>query len=150
MGGLEDDVRLNAQKAAQLLDGVLGGLCFELTRSLDVGHERQVDVEDVVLAQVARSWRMASRKGRPSMSPTVPPISTSVTSRSSLARLRMDDLVGDVRDDLHRAAEVVATALLGDDGIVDATRGVVVAGLSECPGSARSGPDPGPSRRRRR
>jgi hypothetical protein len=30
------------------------------------------------------------------------------------------DLVGDVRDDLDRAAEVVAAALLGDDGLVDA------------------------------
>jgi len=29
------------------------------------------------------------------------------------------DLVGDVRDDLHRRAEVVATALLRDHGVVD-------------------------------
>ena len=35
------------------------------------------------------------------------------------------DLVGDVRDDLDRAAEVVAAALLGDDRLVDAAGGDV-------------------------
>ena len=38
------------------------------------------------------------------------------------------DLVGDVRDDLHRRAEVVAAAFLGDDALVDAAgREVAVA-----------------------
>ena len=38
------------------------------------------------------------------------------------------DLVGDVRDHLHRLAEVVAPSLLGDDGRIDeAGRGVRVA-----------------------
>ena len=36
------------------------------------------------------------------------------------ARDPLLDLVGDVRDDLDRAAEVVAAALLGDDRLVDA------------------------------
>ena len=64
-----------------------------------------------------RTWRAASRKGSDSMSPTVPPISVMTTStRSGLAaghdpRL---DLVGDVRDDLHGVAEVLAAPLLGD------------------------------------
>ena len=35
------------------------------------------------------------------------------------------DLVGDVRDDLHRAAEVVAAALLADDRVVDRAGGDV-------------------------
>src|SRR6185295_1957979 len=35
------------------------------------------------------------------------------------------DLVGDMGDDLDRAAEVVTTALLGDHGLVDAARGHV-------------------------
>ena len=41
------------------------------------------------------------------------------------------DLVGDVRDDLHRAAQVVAAALLGDDGVVDAAGGDVAVALHE-------------------
>ena len=40
------------------------------------------------------NWRMASRKGCPSMSPTVPPISTRITSASlSSATRRMWDLI---------------------------------------------------------
>ena len=41
------------------------------------------------------------------------------------------DLVGDVRDDLHRAAEIVAAALLLDDGVVDAPGGDVGVALHE-------------------
>jgi hypothetical protein len=37
------------------------------------------------------------------------------------------DLVGDVRDDLHRGAEVVAAALLGDHALVDAAGREVAA-----------------------
>ena len=57
------------------------------------------------------------------MSPTVPPTSTMTTSGIAVAGDARDallDLVGDVRDDLDRAAEVVAAALLGDHGLVDA------------------------------
>jgi hypothetical protein len=48
------------------------------------------------------------------MSPTVPPISTMTTSWPSASADRRLDLVGDVRDDLHGLAEVVAAPLLLD------------------------------------
>ena len=77
-----------------------------------------------------RSWRIASRNGRLSMSPTVPPISTSAMSTS--LRDRADavlDLVGDVRNHLDGAAEIVAAPLLLNDRLVDlARRPVVVPG----------------------
>ena len=38
----------------------------------------------------------------------------------------MLDLVGDVRDDLDRGAQVVASAFLGDHGAVDLSRGEAV------------------------
>ena len=79
-----------------------------------------------------RNWRMASRNGRLSMSPTVPPISVITTSTSGIAGHPGDallDLVGDVRDDLHGAAEVVPVPLLADHLVVDrAGRDVGVAG----------------------
>ena len=65
------------------------------------------------------------------MSPTVPPTSVMTTSTSSAARRRDAalDLVGDVRDDLHGLAEVVAPALGGEHRRVDrAGGGVGVAG----------------------
>jgi hypothetical protein len=39
------------------------------------------------------------------------------------------DLVGDVRDDLHRLAQVVAAALLLEHALVDLAGGEVVAAL---------------------
>ena len=74
-----------------------------------------------------RTWRAASRKGSDSMSPTVPPISVMTTSTPVTAH-RADpvlDLVGDVRDDLHGVAEVVAAPLLGDHLGVDLAGGDV-------------------------
>jgi len=58
---------------------------------------------------------MASRKGSDSMSPTVPP--TLDDRHVGVARAALDvelDLVGDVRDDLHRAAEGNPVPLLLD------------------------------------
>ena len=40
------------------------------------------------------------------------------------------DLIGDVRDDLHRGPQVIASSLLGDDLTVDLARGDV-AGLGQ-------------------
>ena len=63
------------------------------------------------------------------MSPTVPPISVMIRSGASLgstpgdpaasARASGDQLIGDVRDDLDRLAEILTTALLVDDPLVD-------------------------------
>ena len=74
------------------------------------------------------NWRIASRNGSDSMSPTVPPISVMTTSTSLGLGDQPDallDLVGDVRDDLDGAAEVVAAALAPDDRVVDAAGGDV-------------------------
>ena len=76
---------------------------------------------------------MASRKGSDSMSPTVPPTSTMTTSWPSAAGADVRlDLVGDVRNHLHRLAEVLAAPLLLDDRVVDAAGGEVVEPASCC------------------
>ena len=74
------------------------------------------------------NWRIASRNGSDSMSPTVPPIS--VIDEVDVGRLRdqrdaLLDLVGDVRHDLYGRAEVVAAALAADHRVVDAPGGDV-------------------------
>ena len=78
------------------------------------------------------SWRICradSMNGCDSMSPTVPPISVMMTSGCGVSvRLQAHpplDLVGDVRDDLHRVAEVLAAALARDDLRVDLAGGDV-------------------------
>ena len=61
------------------------------------------------------------------MSPTVPPTSVITTSTSSAASDddAVLDLVGDVRDHLHRLTEVRAVALLGEHRLVDRAGGRV-------------------------
>ena len=71
------------------------------------------------------NWRSASRNGSDSMSPTVPPISVITMSTSADSATQPDavlDLVGDVRDHLDGAAEVVAAALAPDHRVVDRPR----------------------------
>ena len=81
----EQDVGLDAD-LAHLLHGVLGRLRLQLAGGLDVRHERDVDADRVVRVRASIfSWRMASRKGRDSMSPTVPPISMMATSTAAVA-----------------------------------------------------------------
>ena len=62
------------------------------------------------------------------MSPTVPPISTIADfGVAGPAPDELLDLVGDVRDHLHRAAEVIAAALLADHALVDLAGREIVA-----------------------
>ena len=90
------------------------GLVFSSPAGGDVRHQRQVHVEDVLARRRrTRIWRIASRNGSASMSPTVPPTSTidAVVALGGVAGCALD-LVGDVRDHLHRLAQVLAAALL--------------------------------------
>ncbi len=83
------------------------------------------------------NWRMASRKGSPSMSPVVPPISVMTTSALDSSRNLADpvlDLVGHVRDHLDRLAEVIAAAFLQDDAFVDLAAGQVVVAREDTVG----------------
>ncbi len=116
----DDHVGLNTP-AAQLGHRVLGRLGLLLPRDQE-GHQGQVDVADVVPADVP------------------PELANGFDERDDLdvahgaADLHDDDVhvlvgqaadavldfVGDVRDDLHGAAEEVAPPLLGDDRAVDA------------------------------
>ena len=54
------------------------------------------------------------------MSPTVPPISTIVTSTSVDFETfyALFDLIRDMRDDLHGLSQIITMALLGDHGII--------------------------------
>ena len=75
-----------------------------------------------------RSWRMASRNGSDSMSPTVPPISTITTWAPELAAAwRMRALISSVTCGMTWmvAPEEVAPALLLDDRVVDRAGGHV-------------------------
>ena len=123
----EQHVGLDAD-APQLVDRVLRGLRLELARVADVGHQRQVDVHALAPADVDRELADGLEERQ----------RLDVAHRAAdlgdddvdVARLgdqadALLDLVGDVRDDLDGAAEVVAAALAPDDRVVDAAGGDV-------------------------
>ena len=130
----DDDVGLDAD-AAERADRVLGRLRLQLPGGADAGQPRNVDVQDVpashVLAHLADRLEERERldvadraadlhdhhavRGQPAGRDRAGPLAGD-------ARDALLDLVRDVRDDLHGAAEVVAAALLGDHALVDPAR----------------------------
>src|SRR5471032_2027376 len=82
------------------------------------------------------SWRIASKNGRPSMSPTVPPISTSTKSTFVALQHEFLDRIGDMGNDLHRRPKEIAAPLLGDDFLIDTAGGDVVVLVRGAAGEA--------------
>ena len=122
-----DGVGLDAD-AAQGGHAVLGRLGLELLADRDVRHQGDVDVEDVLAAQVVLELADRLQEGQ------------RLDVADGAADLDDDhvgvalpghpgdpllDLVGDVGDDLDGGAEVVAAPLLGDDLAVDLAGGDV-------------------------
>src|SRR5688572_9895722 len=126
VGAADDRVGLDAD-LAQLLDGVLRGLGLDLAGGGDIRHQREVQIAHVVAPELEahlpdrlEEWQRLDVADGPA----------NLHDRDvGLARAALDerlDLVGDVRDHLHRAAEIVAAALLLDHRLVDLPRGEVV------------------------
>src|SRR5262249_29823808 len=125
----EQHVGLDADRP-QLLDRVLRGLPLELRSRLQVRHERQVHVDDVLPPDVLPE--LADRLQEREPLDVADGAADLDDDHVGVARDLADgplDLVGDMRDHLDRPSEVVAVALLLDDRVVDlAGRHVVVAG----------------------
>ena len=129
IGPAEQDVGLNADRA-QVAHAVLRRLGLQLAGRADERHEREVDVERVlaadVLAQLADRLDERQALDVADRAADLDEDDVDVLGDGADAVL---DLVGDVRDDLHGAAEIVAAPFLLDDRQVDlAGRPVVVAG----------------------
>ena len=95
----------------------------------DVGHQREVDVERVlaadVLAELANGFEERQALDVADRAADLDEHDVDVAADRADAVL---DLVGDMRNDLHRAPEIVAAPLLLDDRHVDlAGRPVAVA-----------------------
>src|SRR5665213_1750128 len=74
------------------------------------------------------SWRMASRNGRLSMSPTVPPISHSTKSSSPSRPATMNSLIASVMCGITcTVAPRYSPPLAADHGLIDAPGGDAVA-----------------------
>ena len=120
----DDDVGRDAH-ALQFLDGVLRGFALEFARARNVGHERDVDEAAVVAPHLAGDLADGFDEG----------LALDVARRAAdlgdddvgvrrLADLIDEglDLVGDVRDDLHRLTEIFARTLLVEHVPIDFAR----------------------------
>ncbi len=127
IGAADDDVGLDTD-APQFVHAVLRGLGLELAARVDERDQRHVDVENVAPPDVVAELPDGLQEGQ----------ALDVAHRAAdlgdhhvdlgIARHPGDallDLVGDVRDHLHGAAQVVALAFLADDVVVDGAGGDV-------------------------
>ena len=120
LGAADQDVGLDSD-LHQLAHGVLRRLRLHLARGRDVRHEREVNEERVLAADlVAELADRLEERQRFDVADRAADLDDDdvVLGREPLDRGL--DLVGDVRNDLHRRAEVLAAPLLGDDVEVDA------------------------------
>ena len=112
----------------QQLDAVLRRLGLQLLGCADIGHIGQVHA-DAAPAQFPPqlAYGFDKRQGLDVAHGAANLGDDKVILARGAEQLHVTlDLVGDVGDDLHRLAQVVATALLVDDALVDAARGHVV------------------------
>ena len=121
----QQDVGLDAD-ATQFLDRMLGGLGLDLAGTADHGHQRQVHEHAVAAtelhAQLADRLQERQRLDVTDRAADLDHADVGVAGAEQDVAL---DLVGDVRDHLHRRTEVIAPPLLGDHTLVDAAGGEV-------------------------
>ena len=122
IGAAEQDVGLDADRA-QVADAVLRRLGLQLAGGADERHQREVDVERVlaadVLTQLADRFHERQALDVADRAADLDEDDVDVVGDRADAVL---DLVGDVRNHLHRATEIVAAALLLDHRQVDLCR----------------------------
>ena len=114
--------------SVMLLHRVLCRLRLQLFCSLDERHVGEVNADAVLsklpakLAHCLEEWkRLDVAHGSSNLSDNEV-VFAGVTEELHIAL----DFVGDVRDNLHRLAQIVATALLVDNALVDASGGDIV------------------------
>ena len=125
IGTTEQHVRVDTD-GTQLAHAVLHGLGLELARRSDVRHQGQVHVDGVVAADVLPELAhgLEERLALDIADGAADFHDEDVDVLGGCANRGLD-LVRDVRNNLHRAPQIVAAALLGDDRAVDLTGGDV-------------------------
>ena len=123
LGAAQQHVGLDTDRA-QFLHGMLGGLGLQLARRRDVRHEGEVHEDGLVRAALGADLADRLEEGqRLDVAHRAADLHQADVEAFGGGVDAALDLVGDVRDDLHGRAEVVAAALLADHFLVDAAGG---------------------------
>ena len=123
VGAADNDVRLDAD-GSQLLDRVLGGLALEFVRARNADNQGDVDEHAVFAANLVGILTQGLEEGlRLDVAHRAAHLGDDhVRALTADAADALHNLPGDVGDDLHRAAQIVAAALAGNDAVIDFTR----------------------------
>src|SRR4030095_868361 len=125
IGATQKNVRLDSD-LAKLFYGVLGRLGLDFTGRSDVQDKRQVDKAIVIAAELDRHLpdRFQKRQ-RLDVAYRTADFHDRHFRFARTAAYKALDLVGDMRNDLHRATEIIAAALFFDDTLVDLACGEI-------------------------
>ena len=100
---------------------MLRGLCLQLLRGGDPGHQRQVDEERVLAAfLVAHLANRLNERQRFDVADRAADLDNRDIHVGGHLAAGGLDFVGDVRNHLHGFAEIVAAPFAGDDVLVNA------------------------------
>ena len=114
--------------AQQLLDRMLRRLGLELARGRHPWQQRQVHVHHAFAAELVADLADGFEEGQAfDVAHRAADLDQDEILLVGVGQHELLDRVGDVRDHLHRCAEIVAAAFAGDDRRVDAAGGDVVA-----------------------
>ena len=98
--------------AAQFLDRMLGRLGLQLAGGRDIGHQRQMHIDGVVARQVvAELADRLQERHRLDIADRAADLAEHEIIVVIAVEDEILDLVGDVRNDLHGGAEIVAAPL---------------------------------------
>ncbi len=126
VGAAQQDIGLDAD-GAQLLHGVLRRLGLQFAGRGNVGQQGQVNVDGMPARQVVAELADGLEERKPlDIAHRAADLDEHEVHAFIPCQHELLDGVCDVRDHLHRAAEVVAAPLLGDDVLVDPAGGDVV------------------------
>ncbi len=136
VGAAHQDVGLDADRA-QLFHRVLRGLGLELAGGGDPRHERQVDEDGRAARELVAELADGFEEGQAfDVADRAADFDEHEVDAVVAGEDELLDGVRDVRDHLHRAAQVVAAAFAGEDVLVDAAGGDVVGLLGRDAGEA--------------
>ena len=122
----EEYVRLDAERC-QLLDTMLGRLGFQFPSRGNIGHQCDMDEHRLVTPEIVAHLSDRFDKGqRLDITHGPANFAQDEIKAVNVGQREFLDRVGDVRNDLHRRAEIISAPLLRDNALIDATRGDIV------------------------
>ena len=125
LAAAQQDVRLDTD-LAQLHDRMLGRLGFQLARGAYVGNQRDMHVKRVAMTSIETELaNRLQKRQRLDIADGTADLDNRHIGAPGVFNDLVLDLVGDVRDDLNRAPQVISAPFLGNNREIDLTGGKV-------------------------